>query len=197
MSRQTKFRITAGSFKGRILSSPPNLKTRPMQGSLREVLFNILGPSILSARVLDLFSGTGSIGLEALSRGAASCVFCESYLPALKVLRRNIEALGVTERVTFLKMNLLARRPFPSTKFEPYGLIFLDPPFAMHDAQSHRDLAPLVERLAEQGLLEKEVTLVLQQRKGQSPPAALGPLRLEDQRFQGSVILNFFKTSKP
>lgn len=193
MSRQSKFRITGGAFKGRILSSPPNARTRPMQGSLREALFNILGSTTLESRVLDLFSGTGSVGLEALSRGAESCVFCENYLPALKVLQRNIETLGVADRVKILKTNLLARAPFPGTELGPYSLVFLDPPFAMHDTESRRDLSPLVERLSMQGLLEAEVTLVLQQRKGQSPLENLGILRLVDQRHQGSVVLNFFQ----
>ncbi|MFH2133545.1 MAG: RsmD family RNA methyltransferase, partial [bacterium] len=81
MPRGNKFRLTGGSCRGQALFGPPNTKTRPMQGFLREAIFNILGPEVQEASVLDLFSGTGSIGLEALSRGASGCAFFENFKP--------------------------------------------------------------------------------------------------------------------
>jgi len=193
MSKQSKFRITGGRLRGRILSSPPNLRTRPMQGSLREALFNILGPDVEDASVLDLFSGTGSVGIEALSRGAASCVFCENYRPALKVLHRNIEALGLAEETKIVKINLLAAGPFPATGREPFKIVFLDPPFAFHDEGTRRDLGGLVERLASRAWLEDGAVLVLHLRKDQAPPPALGPLRPSEPREYGSVFLTFYR----
>ena len=95
MPRGSKFRITGGMHKGRVLAAPPDRTVRPMQGFIREALFSILAERILKASVLDLFSGTGAIGLEALSRGASSCVFIEGHGSPFQILVKNIRSLGV------------------------------------------------------------------------------------------------------
>ena len=90
-------RIIAGALKGRVLA-PVQGRTRPTAARVREAIFNILGAAVLEARVLDLFAGTGALGIEALSRGAAAAVFVEDHPEALKGLRRNLETLGLVER---------------------------------------------------------------------------------------------------
>jgi 16S rRNA (guanine(966)-N(2))-methyltransferase RsmD len=188
-----KFRITGGTHKGRPLLAPANLRTRPMQGFLREALFNILQHQIAEASVLDLFSGTGSIGLEALSRGASTCLFVESYKPAFQVLRNNIKSFGFEDRVKALNINLLRLTSFPSTGFEPYHLIFLDPPFAFHDSPRTNQLDRLIQLIENQRLLSNDALLVLQVRKEQSPPDLLGTLEPFDLRPHGSVSLVFYR----
>ncbi|MHC4944815.1 MAG: 16S rRNA (guanine(966)-N(2))-methyltransferase RsmD [Planctomycetota bacterium] len=188
-----KFRITGGTHKGRPLLAPANLRTRPMQGFLREALFNILQNRIEESSVLDLFSGTGSIGLEALSRGASSCLFIESYKPAFKVLRNNITSFGFEDRVKALNINLLRLNSFPSPGFEPYDLIFLDPPFAFHDSPQADNLNRLIQIIENQELLSADPLLVLQVRKEQSPPELLGSLEPFDLRPHGSVTLIFYR----
>ncbi len=89
-------RIIAGALKGRRLA-PVKGRIRPTAAKVREAVFNILGPAVDGVRVLDLFAGTGALGIEALSRGAAAAVFVEDHPEALKVLRRNLEALGLME----------------------------------------------------------------------------------------------------
>jgi len=192
MPQSGKFRITGGSHRGRILAGPPNINTRPMQGFLREALFSIIGDRIVDASVVDLFSGTGSIGIEALSRGANSCVFFESRIQPYKVLMSNLKALKLEKSSMALQLNLLTLKEFPSTGFEPYNIIFLDPPFPFHDNETKKDLNPLIQSLNSQGYLDKNPVLVFQIRKKQIPPASIGPFELNDRRDYGSVSLLFY-----
>ena len=119
-------RIIAGEFRGRRLAAPPGQDTRPMLDRVREALFSTLG-DIEGVRVLDLFSGTGSLGLEALSRGAASVDFFERDRGALRALRENIEALGVADRARVHTGDALAEEAWP----DQVELALLDPPYPM------------------------------------------------------------------
>jgi 16S rRNA (guanine966-N2)-methyltransferase len=124
-------RIVAGAWRGRSLTAPPGTETRPTADRVRQALFDILmhapwcGPSVIGgALVLDVFAGTGALGLEALSRGAAAAVFVERSRPALTVLRSNIEACRATDRCEVLAIDALA---------VPVGqradIVLLDPPY--------------------------------------------------------------------
>src|ERR1700694_822768 len=88
-------RVIAGIYRSRILKSLKGLALRPTSDRLRETLFNVLAPNIAGSRFVDLFSGTGAIGIEALSRGAAEVVFIENHAPAATLIRRNLESLGI------------------------------------------------------------------------------------------------------
>ena len=124
-----EMRIIAGVYKSRILKAPAGIKTRPTSDRLRETLFNVLAPRIQGARFLDLYAGTGAVGLEALSRGAAEVSFVEAAASAAKFIRANIAALGITfslnieitDVAAFLRKAAAAKRTF--------NLIFLDPPY--------------------------------------------------------------------
>jgi 16S rRNA (guanine(966)-N(2))-methyltransferase RsmD len=163
-----------------------------MQGFIREALFNILGSRIEEGSVLDLFSGTGSIGLEALSRGASSCVFFEYHREPHRVLMQNIKTLKVESVSKVFKLNLLSIKSFPISGFEPYHFIFLDPPFPFHDPATHKDLNPLIHLLGHQGLLAADPLLVLQLRKKHKSPPNIGFLPLSESRNYGSVSLNIY-----
>ncbi len=127
-------RIVAGRHRGRSLRTPDDLAVRPTADRTREALFNILTSGKLAkegqqrlpgARVLDAFAGTGALGLEALSRGAAHAVFMENYAPAIEICRANIQNLGEDERSELLACDVLHPRPAPA----PCDLVFLDPPY--------------------------------------------------------------------
>jgi 16S rRNA (guanine966-N2)-methyltransferase len=127
-------RIVAGRHRGRSLITPDDLAVRPTADRTREALFNILTSGKLGregnhrlpeARVLDAFAGTGALGLEALSRGAAEAVFMENYAPAIEICRANIAALGEGERAQMLACDVLHPRPAKA----PCDLVFLDPPY--------------------------------------------------------------------
>ena len=121
-------RVVAGRFGGRSLVAPRGSSTRPTSDRVREALFSILGSELVEgARVLDLFAGSGALGIEALSRGAAQATFVESSSAAIAVLRRNLDALGVEGEVR--RQDALAYLRSASRDARLYALVFLDPPY--------------------------------------------------------------------
>ena len=123
-------RVVGGTLSGRTLAAPPGRDTRPTSDRVREALFNLLASRVSfgGLAVLDLFAGSGALGLEALSRGAASAVLVERHGPTLAVARANAEALGLTPSVRPVRADALAflRRPHGL-----FGLAFADPPYAL------------------------------------------------------------------
>jgi 16S rRNA (guanine(966)-N(2))-methyltransferase RsmD len=120
-------RIIAGRNRGARLVAPRGLGSRPMLDRVRTALFDVLG-DMEGLRVLDLFAGTGSLGLEALSRGAASCLFVESSRPALTALEKNVEQLRLADRVLIARGDVFH---FLRVLEERFDLVFFDPPYAM------------------------------------------------------------------
>ena len=121
-------RIIAGEWRGRRIEAPPGMDTRPTADRVRETLFSMLASRLGSfeeLRVADLFAGSGALGLEALSRGAAHATFVESDAAAGRIIRANAERLGAPERIRLLGGSALAL-----PKAEPFDLIFADPPYA-------------------------------------------------------------------
>jgi len=121
-------RVIAGIAKGRTLAAPRGGATRPATDRIRETLFAILEPILDQARVLDLFAGAGTLGIEALSRGAAHATFVERSAEALKTLRKNIAATGFDDRTEIRAANVLGF--LEQSIAGPYDVVFCDPPFA-------------------------------------------------------------------
>jgi len=124
-------RIVGGRLRGRALAAPKSLSTRPTADRLRETLFNILahafGDPVSGARVLDLFAGTGALGLEALSRGAAFALFVDDSAEARALLRENVATLGLGGMTRIFRRD--AAKLGPAHPLEPFSLAFLDPPY--------------------------------------------------------------------
>ncbi len=124
-------RIVGGRLRGRTLAAPKSQAVRPTSDRLRETLFNILahayGDPVTGARVLDLFAGTGALGLEAMSRGAAYALFVEQGAEARALIRENVEALGLGGITRIFRRD--AGKLGPAHPVEPFSLIFLDPPY--------------------------------------------------------------------
>jgi 16S rRNA (guanine966-N2)-methyltransferase len=124
-------RIVGGRLRGRTLAAPKSQAIRPTADRLREALFNILnhayGDPITGARVLDLFAGTGALGLEAVSRGAAFALFVDDGAEARALLRQNVEALGLAAIARIFRRD--ATKLGPAHPVEPFSLAFLDPPY--------------------------------------------------------------------
>ncbi|HEY1357567.1 MAG TPA: 16S rRNA (guanine(966)-N(2))-methyltransferase RsmD [Thermoleophilaceae bacterium] len=165
-------RVVAGAFKGRRLQAPRGGGTRPTADRVREALFSMLG-DVSGVRVLDLYAGSGALGIEALSRGAASAVFVERAPAALVALRRNLAAVGVeaeVRRQDALRFLEAARATF--------DLVFLDPPYD----SAFRVAEPLSERLP--AVLSEEARIVTESDK--RAPLELS-LELETERFYGDT----------
>lgn len=141
-------RVIAGAARGRRLSSPPGGVTRPFTDRMRESLFSALGDRVVGARVLDLYAGSGAIGLESLSRGAHSTVFVERDRSALAALRRNVEAVGLGGEIVSG-----AVERFLEGRRGRYDLVFVDPPYAMPDEEVGRVLAGVAAVLVDEGIV--------------------------------------------
>ncbi len=131
-------RVVAGTYGGRRLVAPPGSETRPTSDRVREALFSVLGASVQDARVLDLFAGSGALGIEALSRGARSAVFVDSSRKAIQAVKANLVALGIEADVRPVAARAALRTA--SSRAEAYDLVFLDPPYR-HAAELGRELS--------------------------------------------------------
>ena len=141
-------RVIAGTARGRQLVSPRGSATRPIADRVKETLFAILGERVLDAGVLDLYAGSGAVGIEALSRGAASCDFVEHDRRAVTAIRGNLERAGVADRGSVHATDV--RRYLGEPGGERFDLVFLDPPYAERAILA--PLEQLVGRLAPGGL---------------------------------------------
>ena len=190
-------RILSGKYKGRRLLPPPaGSETRPITGRVKKSLFDMLGERLIDAAVVDLYCGTGSMGLEAISRGARACWFAERDRAVVRRLRRNIEALGVGGRCTVWPGDLTARL---TARLDALGgavdVAFVDPPYAAARQWSwpivaDTIFAPLAEHLAAEGLV------VLRLPGGLDVPDALGGLAIERTRTYGDMVLAMFGLSE-
>ena len=171
-------RIIAGEHRGARIFAPKGLDTRPTSDRVREAAFNLIGP-VDGAAVLDLFAGSGAMGLEALSRGAASAVFVESDRDACRTIQRNVEKLRVTGATVVQRDAVQAL----ATDRRTYDLILCDPPYGYAD---HERLAPyLAATLAPDGLLVYET--------GAREEPTLAGLRARTSRTYGSARLTLFE----
>ncbi|HXF68648.1 MAG TPA: 16S rRNA (guanine(966)-N(2))-methyltransferase RsmD [Thermoflexus sp.] len=179
-------RVISGSAKGRRLKSLPGPGTRPITDRVKTALFDILGPAVAGARVLDLFAGTGSVGIEALSRGAAEAVFVEKDPRAIRVLRENLQGTGLADRARVVRADVFAfLRSGPP---HPFDLIYIAPP--QYRGWWRRTLELLDER---PGWLAPGGTAVVQIHPREFEEVPLRHLRLADRRDYGSTHLLFYR----
>lgn len=183
-------RIIAGRFRGRPLEAPQGRRTRPITDRAKEDVFNILGARLASpgglpsVPVLDLFAGSGSFGIESLSRGAVSCVFVERDRAALRALRTNIARLNLTETEAVVSAENAWTLRIPPAPGGGYGLVFVDPPY--RDAADAVRVADLLERVAPR--LDADGLVVFRQEIGDPPPTDfLRRLRPVDERRIGDM----------
>ena len=158
-------RIISGNFKNKKLFQPNDKYTRPLKDLVKESIFNIIEHSQLikfkieNCEVLDLFSGSGSFGLECISRGAKKVLFCENYIPVIKILNKNIANLKCKEKTSIYVQDvfeLLNNKSFLKNKFQ---IIFLDPPF------KEKKINELLENLNKSNILDKKGMIILHRNK--------------------------------
>lgn len=177
-------RLVAGRFKGRVLSAPEGMTTRPTADRVRESLFNILAhgePELRGARVADIFAGSGALGLEALSRGAGHVTFFENAPGAQSVISANIKKIGCEAQATLLRQD--ATRPPKAS--EPCRFLLLDPPY-----KSGLAVHALVA-LAAQGWIAPDARIVVEVAAGEGFTSPLPDFPIADERKYGAARLVF------
>ena len=186
-------RITGGEFGGRTLKTLPGELVRPTLDRVRQALFNILGPRLSGAAVLDLFAGSGALGLEALSRGASRAVFVEKDRRAVAVIRENVETLGVVERASVRCMDALKSVASLAALGGPFDVVLIDPPYrvAMQVVGGSK-FGEFLESLWSAGVVEPARGLVVLQHDRRAQVAdAWRNFRVSDRRDYGETSLAF------
>ena len=172
-------RVVAGLHGGRRLEAPPGEETRPTSDRVREALFSILGARVEGARVLDLFAGSGALGIEALSRGAAEATFVDRSPAAIRVVRANLAALGLEAEVVRADARAAVRTARAAAR--QYDLLFLDPPYRLAGR-----LAPVLAEAVE-GLLAPGGSVVTE--SDRRAPLPLETVPLIDERRYGDTLI--------
>lgn len=191
-------RIIAGEFRGRRLKSVPGVATRPTSDKLRETLFDVLGCSVVDSVWYDCFAGSGAVGLEALSRGAAYAVFIERGRAAARVLRSNIAALGLEQRSAVLEQAVAPAlaRARPAALKRPADFVFLDPPYTAA-SEYRRVLNLLAFRAGEAELLRPNAMVIAEHARRSPLEPRYGALARFRVLEQGSSALSFYRLSNP
>ena len=185
-------RIISGIAKGKKIFKPLNRKTRPLKDMVRESIFNIISHSnLLSSKfdqsiILDLFSGVGSFGLEAISRGAKKVIFFEDYKPAIELLIKNINILSFNKQVDINKKNIYNQNNFKKLNYK-FNIVFLDPPF------KDNNINIILDNLANSKILNSE-TLIIIHRHNKTKDNFDKNFKIVREEIYGSskVIFGFF-----
>ena len=156
-------RIISGKFKGRKIFEPVDLKTRPLKDLTKESIFNIIKHSNLikvdieNSNILDLFSGTGSFGLECISRGASKVTFFENYKSVIKILKKNIHNFGCEKKTNIIEKDIFNKKKFYFD--EKFEIIFLDPPY------KEKKITNIINRIYELDIIKKNGIIILHRHK--------------------------------
>jgi len=180
-------RITGGQIKGRRLSTFKGMHIRPTADRTREALFNIIGQDLSGLKVLDLFAGTGSLGLEALSRKAQRSVFIDNSQQAINLIKKNLMGCGFQDIGRILKKDLKKGLALNHSEFpRHFDLVFLDPPYG-------KDLImPLLKEISTSDILSNKSRVVAELSKHEKLPRSFGPLEMADSRQYGDTKINFY-----
>lgn len=181
-------RIIAGTVKGRTLKSLKGLETRPTLDRVREAVFNILGTKVLGANFLDLFAGTGAVGIEALSRGAAFCCFNDQNKKACEIIKENLQKCNFVELGQVYSMDALRLISYlDGKKLIKFDVVYLDPPYISNNYSTY------LQMLEESGLLTEKSIIIAESRKNLNLEETYQRLKLQKKRSYGDTIIWFYK----
>ncbi len=184
-------RITGGHSRGRLLSPLKGLGIRPTSDRVKEAFFNILGQDITGFKVLDLFAGTGALGIEAISRGAESALFIDKSRQSINLIKKNLEVCGFEDKASVLQWDLMKglnlNHPMKNGLFD---LVFVDPPYG-------KDLIPpTLKFLSEEKILAGSFTIVVESSRDDELPSEIGTMELFDTRRYGTTKIDFYHNRK-
>ena len=184
-------RVIAGTYRSRILKSLNGPALRPTSDRLRETLFDVLGKEVAGSRFLDLFAGTGAIGIEALSRGAEETVFVENHGPAAALIRRNLASLAIQKGATVLAVDALRGIEVLASRnatISGFNYVFLDPPYA-----AAKQYARVLESLGYRNVLAPGGVVIAEHRRSFDLPEQAGAFERYRLLQQGDAALSFYR----
>jgi 16S rRNA (guanine(966)-N(2))-methyltransferase RsmD len=187
-------RIISGLAKGRKLISPKNMRVRPTADRVKESLFNILANLIedfSSIKTLDIFAGTGNLGIEALSRGSKYAVFIDSHRQSAAMISKNLDQLGFTRQSRVIIEEALTGLQVLEKQQEQFGLIFLDPPYGKGYTET------ILDALSRSSLVTDQTIVVAEFATHEDIATAFGRLQQFDRRGYGDTVLAFFNKTNP
>lgn len=180
-------RVIAGKYRSRRLIAPPSIQTRPTSDRLRETLFNVVAASVPDSLWLDLFAGTGAVGIEALSRGARMVHFVESSNRAVRTIRANLAALEITQGFDVMEREAMVALRLLEAQQAASDFCFLDPPY-----RKMGDYEQVLRFLSQSKLLKPEGLVIAEHDKHFDPGESFGTLRRQRKLRQGDAVLSFY-----
>lgn len=181
-------RVISGIRKGHKLKSPKGKDTRPTEDRIKESLFNILGSLKNDALVLDLFAGTGAIGIEFLSRGAAMAYFIDSSYDSIKIIKENLSHTKFLDKSLIYRKDSIVSIKFLKEKKLEFDYIYIDPPFEKHDI-----LFNTLDSLNEYPILKKDGIIIIEHENKLKLEESLNNFKMVDYRNYGSKSITFLK----
>jgi 16S rRNA (guanine966-N2)-methyltransferase len=180
-------RVIAGKYKSRRLAAPPGVQTRPTSDRLRETLFNVVAHAIEGSVWLDLFAGSGAIGIEALSRGARNVYFVESSGVAARIIRNNLHTLEIDEGTEVVERDASTALRMLDSQAVTCDFVFLDPPY-----RKMGDYEQVLGFLSQSRLLRPASQVIAEHDKHFDPGDTFGSLRRHRSLRQGDAVLSFY-----
>lgn len=181
-------RVIAGKYRSRALRTLRGTKLRPTSDRLRETLFNILGPAVEAVTFVDLYAGTGAVGIEALSRGARRAIFVEQHEAAAALIRRNVESLGIRAEAEVLNLDVARAIERLEARRVHAHIIFLDPPYP-----ADKEYGETLEALSESAMLAPDGRVIVEHSRKRELPERVGELELVRVVEQGDAALSFYR----
>ena len=181
-------RIISGSFKGKKIFEPRDNKTRPLKDLTKESIFNLINHSnklkinLINSKILDLFSGVGSFGLECISRGVNKVVFVENYISVLRVLKKNLNNLESVKNYQIIEKNIYDKNIFLDFN-EQFNIIFLDPPY------KDKNVNEILKRIEEKKLLHDNGVIILHRHKNETNLIPTNFKIIEERKYGISKII--------
>jgi 16S rRNA (guanine966-N2)-methyltransferase len=180
-------RITGGQSKGRLLAPLKGLNIRPSSDKIRATIFNIIGQDMNGMKVLDLFAGTGSLGIEALSRGALNVLFIDNSIHSIRLIKKNLELSGYERSGLVLNKNLYKGIPIEHPFFqEKFNIVFMDPPYGKGL------IPPTLEIIDKCNFLASEAIIIAESSKKDKIPMNSKRLTCADSRIYGETKIDIF-----
>ncbi|UJF35302.1 16S rRNA (guanine(966)-N(2))-methyltransferase RsmD [Paenibacillus hexagrammi] len=179
-------RVISGNAKGRTLKAVPGMSTRPTTDKVKEAIFSMIGPYFDGGQVLDLFAGTGGLGIEALSRGISKAVFIDVEKKSVDTVHANLQSTGYKDQAEVYRNDAARALKVLAKREQKFDLVFLDPPYKM------KVIAELITTMEELGLLSSDVFIVAEHDAGDILPEAIGELEQQRRSEYGETAVTIY-----